>query len=213
MVQRIKRLVEALLGRSDEQVVQTVLSQIEAARRGAELARTMAEREIGRAAAHERMGDLEHIGDERRAALVELLSNSLTTPIDREDLFRLSRSIDDVLDTLRDFVREAHIYDVKKMTRLLPLIDWVIEGLDNLAVAVSNVLSDPGAVASSALEAKKQAGAIGRAYQYEIAELFVSDISAQTFKRRELARRLDIAGLRLSEAADALAEGAMKRWQ
>jgi hypothetical protein len=29
---------------------------------------------------------------------------------------------------------------------------------------------------------------------------------------RELVRRLDIAGERLSDAADALADGAMKRW-
>lgn len=212
MVNRLRQLVTALSGRADEGLVRAVLSQIDAAKDGAELARSMAAREIGRGEAHERMSDLEHVGDQRRGALVELLSQSLTTPIDREDLFRLSRSVDDVLDTLRDFVREAHIYDVKKMSRLLPLLDWVIDGLDNLGAAVGNVLDDPGGVVRRALETKKQAGAIGRAYQYEVAELFTDDISAQTFKRRELARRLDIAGSRLSEAADALADGAMKRW-
>lgn len=209
---KLRRVVTALLGRADEEVVDALLSQIAAAREGAVLARTMADREIGRGAAHTRMATIEHEGDERRGELVELLSMSLTTPIDREDLFRLSRSIDDVLDTLRDFVREAHIYDIKKMQRLLPLLDWLTDGLDHLTVAVASVTGDPGQVLSNALDAKKQAGAICRAYQYEIAALFVDDITAETFKRRELVRRLDIAGTRLSEAADALADGAMKRW-
>lgn len=212
MVRKLKRLVSALSGRADENLVTCVLGQVEWAREGAVLARTMAARELGRGKAHERMEVIEHEGDVRRGELVDMLSASITTPIDREDLFRLSRSIDDVLDTLRDFVREAHIYDIKKMDRLLPLLDWLIEGLDNLAGAVSNILDDPGRVVRSALDAKKQAGAICRAYQYEIAELFVDDISAETFKRRELVRRLDIAGIRLAEAADALADGAMKRW-
>lgn len=212
MIRKLKQLVAALSGRADDDLVAAVLSQVDSAREGALLARTMAAREIGRGDAHEHMGRVEHLGDERRGHLVDMLSMSITTPIDREDLFRLSRSIDDVLDTLRDFVREAHIYDIKKMKRLLPLLDWLVEGLDDLALAVSDVVDDPGAVVRRALEAKKRAGAIGRAYQYEIAELFTSDISAETFKRRELARRLDMAGIKLSEAADALADGAMKRW-
>lgn len=212
MVRKLKRLVTALSGRADENLVRTVLRQIETAREGAELARRMASHEVGRGYAHEQIGDIEHEGDERRGVLVDLLSASITTPIDREDLFRLSRSIDDVLDTLRDFVREAHIYDIRNMERLLPLLDWLIEGLDDLAGAVGNVIDQPGSVVHEALNAKKQGGAIGRAYQYEIAELFADEITAETFKRRELARRLDIAGIRLSEAADALADGAMKRW-
>lgn len=212
MVLRIRQLVSALSGKADEGLVDAVLRQVDWVREGAVLARAMAARELERAEAHQRMGAIEHEGDVRRGDLVDRLSVSITTPIDREDLFRLSRSIDDVLDTIRDFVREAHIYDVTTLDRLLPLLDWLIEGLDDLAGAVSNILEDPGHVIRSALSAKKHASAICRAYQYEVAALFVDDISAETFKRRELVRRLDIAGIRLSEAADALADGAMKRW-
>lgn len=208
----MRNLLSALTGRADDELVQALIDQIACARKGAALARAMAGREIGRGDAHERLEVVEHEGDERRGVLVERLSNSITTPIDREDMFRLSRSIDDVLDTVRDFVREADIYDIKKMKRLLPLLEWLIDGLDELAEAVTDMVDDPGRVVRGALAAKKQAGAICRAYQYEIAELFVDKVTAETFKRRELVRRLDIAGMRLSEAADALADGAMKRW-
>lgn len=209
---RLRLVVSSLTGRGDAHVIESVLHQIDSASDGAHLARDMAAGRIAPAQAHERMHEIEHGGDTRRAVVVDLLTQSLSTPIDREDLFRLSRSIDDVLDTLRDFVREAHIYQVRPLTRLVPVLDLVIAGIEALHCAVSDVLDKPSRVTRSALESKKQAGAVCRAYQYEIAELFVGEVNADTFKSRELVRRLDIAGSRLSEAADALADGAMKRW-
>ena len=52
-----------------------------------------------------------------------------------------------------------------------------------------------------------------RKYQYEIAHLFISEMTAEAMKSRELARRLDIAGSRICESADALADGTLMRWQ
>jgi hypothetical protein len=49
-------------------------------------------------------------------------------------------------------------------------------------------------------------------YQYETARLFEGEVTAETLKMRELVRRVEIVGTRLGEAADALADGAMKRW-
>lgn len=209
---RLRQMLDTLTGRGDGRIVTAVARQLGETMAGARLAREMAEGSISHARAHARMEQIEHEGDTCRGSVVELLTQSLATPIDREDLFRLSRSIDDVLDTLRDFVREAHLYGVAPLTRLVPVLDLVIAGIDALCTAVSEIVSNPTQVTRSALEAKKQAGAVCRAYQYEIAELFVGDVGAETFKMRELVRRLDIAGDRLSDAADALADGAMKRW-
>lgn len=39
------------------------------------------------------------------------------------------------------------------------------------------------------------------------------EVTPQMLKRRELLRRLDVVGLRLGEAADALADGAVKHSQ
>ena len=65
----------------------------------------MAKGKLAPGEAHERIAEIEQRGDAMRAELVTRLSGVLVAPIDREDLFRLSRSIDDVLDNLRDFVR------------------------------------------------------------------------------------------------------------
>lgn len=206
-----RRVMSVLSGGTDRAVVQALVGQLEATKEGARLAQQMVGG-LARAEAHARMEKIEHDGDTERSRLVDVLSHSLATPIDREDLFRLSRSIDDVLDTLRDFVRESHLYRISDQSRFAPILESVIVGIDSLETAVQALTEHPSSVTRSALDAKKAGGAIGRLYQYEIAHLFASEMTAERMKTRELVRRLEIVGLRLGEAADALADGAMKRW-
>lgn len=209
---RFNRVVGLLSGRSDRAVVHALVGQLEATKAGARLAVEMVGGGLPRVEAHSRMEEVEHAGDTERSRLVDVLSHSLATPIDREDLFRLSRSIDDVLDSLRDFVRESHLYRVSDQSRFVPILNSVVSGIDSLETAVMALTEHPSAVTRSALDAKKAGGAIGRLYQYEIAHLFESEMTAERMKTRELVRRLEIVGLNLGEAADALADGAMKRW-
>jgi hypothetical protein len=195
----------------DSAVTEALLGQLQATKDGAWLAMAMIGGEVGRTGAHEQMRSIEHLGDEERARLVEELKTTLVTPIDREDLFRLSRSIDDVLDSLRDFVRESHLYRVPDQIRFTPLLDQVIVGIDALENAVRDLGSRPSVVAADALEAKKAGGAVRRMYQYEISRIFSGKLTANAMKERELVRRLEIVGVAIGEAADAIADGAMKR--
>lgn len=209
---RLRHLVDVLTGRTDQQLVQALTGQLAATMEGARLAQSMVGRHSSRACAHARMGTVEHVGDTHRGRLVEVLSHSLATPVDREDLFRLSRSIDDVLDTLRDFVRESHLYRVRDQSCFAPMLEQIVDGISDLGLAVDDLVGSPAQVTSSALRAKKAGGLVCRMYQYEIAQLLSDEMSAETLKTRELLRRLEIVGTRLGDAADALADGAMKRW-
>lgn len=208
---RLGRVVGVLAGRTDQDVVDALLGQLQAVREGVELASRMVTG-LARATARTRMEQLEHDGDDARARLVEVLSQSLATPIDREDLFRVSRSIDDVLDSLRDFVRESDLYHVTDQSRFVPILEVVGAGIDSLGTAVRALPGHPDALTKGALDAKKAGTAIGRLYQYGIADLFAGEMSAERMKTRELLRRLEIVGSHIATAADALADGAMKRW-
>ncbi|MFG1701436.1 DUF47 domain-containing protein [Nonomuraea sp. NPDC049309] len=210
-MKRLRRIRDLMTGRMDSALSEALLGQLEATKEGAWLAMAMIGGEVGRTGAHEQMRSIEHLGDEERARLIDELKTALVTPIDREDLFRLSRSIDDVLDSLRDFVRESHLYRVPDQIRFTPLLDQVIVGIDALENAVRNLTSRPSVVAQDALEAKKAGGAIRRMYQYEISRIFSGELSAEAMKERELVRRLEIVGIAIGEAADAIADGAMKR--
>lgn len=209
---RLPRFASLLTRRAESQLVHTLTKQLDVALEAAQLSQSVVEGSIDLGKAHEKMSAVEHRGDVKRAELVETLSRALASPIDREDLFRLSRSIDDIVDTLRDFVRESHLYRVGDQTRLSPAIADVTEGIMELREAVEALLGNASMVTEHALSARKSGGAVCRKYQYEIAYLFNEEMSATAMKSRELARRLDIAGSRICEAADAVADGAMKRW-
>jgi len=152
---------------------------------------------------------VEHRGDAERSKVVELLSSTLTSPIDREDLFRLSRSIDDILDNLRDFVREFDLFGIGPDPLLSAVVETVDAALEALGQAVMAVQIDPRGIRAAALVSKKNR--IRATYQTSMAELLRGAISSRALMCRELLRRLDVVGLRLGEAADALSDGAMKR--
>lgn len=210
-MKRLRRAQALLSGRMDSALTEALLGQLAATKEGAWLAMAMIGGEVGRTGAHEKMRVIEHLGDQERRALVEELKSTLVTPIDREDLYRLSRSIDDVLDSLRDFVRESHLYRVPDQLRFAPLLDQVIDGIDALENAVRDLASRPTAVLHDALEAKKTGRSIRRMYQYEIARIFSGELTSDALKQRELVRRLEIVGMAIGEAADAIADGSMKR--
>ncbi|GAA3085568.1 DUF47 domain-containing protein [Streptosporangium carneum] len=210
-MKRLRRIRDLVTGRMDGELTRALIGQLEATKEGAWLAMAMIGGDMGRSDAHERMRAIEHRGDVERARLAEELSGSLVTPIDREDLYRLSRSIDDVLDSLRDFVRESYLYRVGDQRRFVPMLDQAIVGVEALETAVGDLASRSSTVARDALEAKKAAGTLRRMYQYEIARIFSGEISSEAMKERELVRRLEIVGRAIGEAADAIADGAMKR--
>lgn len=209
---RWRRLLGDLFGRTEADIADALGAQVDAALAGAAIARAVADDESATGAdARERIRAAERQGDERRAELVALLSSTLVTPFDREDLFRLSRSIDDVLDNLRDFVRERDLFAVVPGPGCAEVIDAVIAGLGHLHEAVADIPRHAGTVPLGALATKKASNQIRRSYQMAVADLLRGPVTDEMLKRRELLRRLDVVGLRLGEAADALADGAVKR--
>lgn len=178
---------------------------------GARLAESMTRGEVTTELARTSMGDIEHRGDDQRAELVRALRHSLTSPIDREDLFRLSRSVDDVLDNLRDFARESDLYAVGDQSAMSPLLEAIVAGLEQLQTAVESIVSSPETTVSDALQAKKHCNRVRQLYQLQLADVFTGRVSVEMFKRRELLRRIDVASLRIGEGADALLDGVLKR--
>lgn len=208
---RLVSLVEDLSGRSHRHLVEPLVAQVDAAVEGARLTRDMVLQELTPSEARAKMNVVEHVGDQHRAHVVEALARMLTTPIDREDVFRLSRAIDDVLDNLRDFVRESDLYHLADQGDFLPLIDAVAAGIEALRPAVACIGVDPRLIPERAFAARKSANLVRREYQQRLAELFDEEFGKDMLKRRELLRRIDVVGTQLGEAADMLADGALKR--
>jgi len=57
------------------------------------------------------VGNIEREADELRRILIEELDKNSWTPLDREDIFALSRAIDDVVDYANPRSDEMEIYE------------------------------------------------------------------------------------------------------
>jgi uncharacterized protein Yka (UPF0111/DUF47 family) len=181
-------------------------AQIDVAESGARVVHRALTDDVDWSTARNDIAQLEHQGDAIRAELVHLLGRSLVTPLDREDLFRVSRSFDDVLDNLRDLVREGEGFRPEQTDVVVPVVAALIEALTAIRGAVDGLENAPAQIASRALNAKKAINGVRRSYGQQLGLLFAGDLSMDTLKVRELLRRLDVAGLRLGEAADALSD-------
>jgi hypothetical protein len=211
MTLRPLRLLRDLGRTSGSSLVQLLLDHLGTGREGVRLATQLVEGASSGDAAQRAMSDLEHKGDLLRGKLASGLSKALVTPIDREDLYRLSRSIDDVLDNLRDFVREWSIYGPVSGAMIPPLLGAIDEALEELERAVSGLTGPIGAIAPLGIAAKRACNQVRRSYEEELGRLFAEELTMEVLKERELLRRLDVVGLRLDEAVDILLDAAIKR--
>ncbi|MGH3442114.1 MAG: DUF47 domain-containing protein [Nitriliruptorales bacterium] len=210
----LPRMLENLTRAGEKRFVELLVAQIDATIEGAELARAVVGGRRVDTGFRERMREVEHAGDDERAELVRALSTALVTPIDREDLFRLSRGIDDVLDHLRDFAIEWELYGMSRGELFTSPLEAVIEGMSTLRSVAADIVEHPSLVADGALGAKRTGNRIRRSYQQAMADLYsVGDdqLTIDVLKQRELLRRLDIVGLRIRQAADILADASVKR--
>jgi hypothetical protein len=208
MAHRFRRFLRDVLGRADEATINQVLDQLATVQEMVELVRVACREGCDITAESD---ELERRGDQQRTALTRTLSSSLTTPIDREDLARLSRSITDVLDNLRDFVREFDLYAAPDPDGFVDILDAIAESLAVLRDAVAALADGPDHIVQAAKDAERASGEVRRAFQDAIAALLEKPVDGDTLRQRELLRRLDVVGLRLGEAAGALGDGGLKR--
>lgn len=207
----LARVIADLRGNSSRRFVELLAGQLTVTAEGAKLVERAARGQLDWATAREAMTEVEHRGDQLRERLVIEISNAIVTPIDREDLFRISRSVDDILDNLRDFLREADLFAIRRRETMVPVVVAIDEAANVLREAILAIASEPRQISYRTLLAKKAGNRIRRAYDLALTEVFAGQLDMEVLKVREVLRRLDVVGLRLGEAADALSDAAVKR--
>lgn len=61
-----------------------------------------------------RVEELEHRGDEIVHNLIEELNNSFITPIDREDIFSITKRMDDILDSIESTMHRFTMFNISE---------------------------------------------------------------------------------------------------
>ncbi len=84
--------------------------------------------------------ELEHKGDRIAHEVEESLARTFVTPIDREDLQKLSQELDDVLDLMNGAARASVLYGVERPTEpMVRLIDKLVECTEVLKRALPHL--------------------------------------------------------------------------
>ncbi len=161
-----------------------------------------------------RLRSLEKEADELRRILIDDLNRTFITPIDREDLFALSRTIDDVLDYGYTTLDEMVTLGVKPNQHLQGLASIMREAADELYLAVIQLKDHPQVALDHAVRAKRLENRAESVYRTAVADLFkepktVEDI-VEILKMREIYRHLSNAADRGDEAANIIGDVVVK---
>ncbi len=152
------------------------------------------------------MRQLEKEGDELRRILIDELNRTFVTPIDREDIFGLSRAVDDVLDYAYTTVDEMSILGVEPNNYLRRMASLLREAGDELFLGVEYLMKRPNLAAEHATRAKAFENRVEGVYREAIAALFSgpTDLEhiVEMLKLREIYRHLSNAADRGDEAAN-----------
>jgi hypothetical protein len=162
----------------------------------------------------ERVHKAEKEADEARRILVDEINRSFVTPFDREDIYGLSRAIDDVLDYANTTVQEMEILKVAPCEPLLRLTELLLVAAQEILLATERIQKHPNVANEHVRRVKKAENRIETTYRQAVADAFegvetVEGVVAM-LKLREICRHLANAGDRADEAADIIANIVVK---
>lgn len=75
----------------------------------------------------DKITEYENRGDSLTHETIQVLNRTFVTPLDREDIFRLAESLDDVLDQMEDAATRLLLFEIPKPTQYAVELAHVIE--------------------------------------------------------------------------------------
>ncbi len=148
--------------------------------------------------------------DESRRILIDELNRTFITPFDREDIFALSRAIDDILDYAYSTMTEIVILKVDPTEFMVRICSLLRDAAYELMKAMEQLQDHPAVASEHAQRAKALENRVETVYREALADMFqeADDVKGlvRIMKLREVYRHLSNAADRGDEAANVLAD-------
>lgn len=164
--------------------------------------------------AAKRVIQAEKEADELRRILVDELNRTFVTPIDREDIFALSRAIDDILDYGDSTVEEMAILDISPNKHLHRMSSLLRDAANEIHLATLRLKDHPSVAYEHAMRAKALENRMETVYREALADLFSGPADGERIVRmlklRELYRHLSNSADRGDEAANVITDIVVK---
>jgi len=154
---------------------------------------------------------IEHRGDELTHAIITTLNQTFITPFDREDIHRLTSSLDDVLDYVNSAGMRLRLYRIDAPPPVASeLAGLIVEQSEELAKGVS-LLEQNQRVLEHCVEVHRLENEADRISRNAIAKLFDEEKDPiRLIKMKELYEVLETATDKAEDAANVLEAVALK---
>ena len=155
--------------------------------------------------------EIEHRGDEMTHTIIRMLNQTFITPFDREDIHRLTSSLDDVLDFVNAAATRMTLYRITNPPpAAAEIAGFIVTQSQELSIAVS-LLDDNQQLLEHCVEVNRLENEADRVSRKAIAELFDHEKDPiQLIKIKELYEVLETATDKAEDAANVLEAVALK---
>ncbi|MDQ1615227.1 MAG: uncharacterized protein QOJ60_1166 [Actinomycetota bacterium] len=159
----------------------------------------------------DRMRAVEHAGDEATHAIMRELNETFVTPFDREDIYRLASSLDDVMDAMEAAVDLVALYQIGELpAEIADQVD-VLERAAELTADAMPRLRSMKDLSEFWIELNRLENQADQVYRRLLARLFSGDYDALTvLKLKEVVDQLEAAADAFEHVANTVETIAVK---
>jgi predicted phosphate transport protein (TIGR00153 family) len=120
----------------------------------------------------QRIKSIEHACDDLTHSVSTRLSQSFITPFDREDIYMMSKALDDVVDLIDGAARAVVMYDIHQITEPARQLAGVIQRMAVQLHQIVSILDRPKGVTERLVELHRLENEGDDIYRRAVAELF-----------------------------------------
>jgi uncharacterized protein Yka (UPF0111/DUF47 family) len=145
----------------------------------------------------DRMGEIEHANDDVTHEMLRKLNSTFVTPFDREDIYRLGSTLDDVMDHMEAAANLIYLYGLSELPSLPREMSELVTTIEACAEVTAQAM--PRLKAQKKLEeywieVNRLENQGDRAYRMLLVRLFSGEYDALTvLKLKEVADELEAA--------------------
>jgi hypothetical protein len=161
----------------------------------------------GDAAAAATVREREHAADAIKRELHRTLREAFITPLEPEDVFALSRSVDRIINQAKDLVREAEVMACPPDAALAEMAAELADSTRRLDAAIAELSGDATPEADAAIKGVRR---LERVYRAAMGELLRDEDLREVTARRELYRRASRIGDAVEDVAERILYAAVK---
>jgi predicted phosphate transport protein (TIGR00153 family) len=149
--------------------------------------------------------EVEHKCDFLTHEVIQRLHKTFVTPLDREDIHALARSLDDVIDAIDDSAGVIRLYQIARVRPDARDLSRIIKSSTEQVVLAMRALGRKQGISTAAVEINRLENEADRAHQLALRRLFEEEKDAiQIIKWKEILDFLEAATDRCEDVANVL---------